>query len=297
VSPFSTLLAAILASGPAPAPGLTVTVSVASPAQGGLSLVTVTSERPLAALAMVDGETRTALERDASGTTFRGLLGVDLAAAPGAHPLVFETPDGSARLVWPMETSARKFRVQRLSVDPRYVEVPKEELDRVKADQVRVAEAYSRGSAVRLFTSFARPLKARSNGNFGVRRVYNGKTESIHAGLDLAAAEGTSVKAAGDGRVVLAGDLYFSGGTVLLDHGAGLFTQYFHLSRIDVKEGDDVTQGTRLGASGRTGRVTGPHLHWGAKLRGARVNPEDLLALPAWPLPPRTPPAEIDSPP
>jgi murein DD-endopeptidase MepM/ murein hydrolase activator NlpD len=279
--------AAVLAAGPAPepVPGLTVTASVSSPALGGVSLVTVTSEQPLAALVMVDGETRTVLERNASGTTFRGLLGVDLAAAPGARPLVFETPDGSTRLAWPLKVAAGDFRVQYLSVDPRYVEVPKEELERVKADQIRVAEAYSRGSAVRLFTSFARPVKARSNGNFGARRVYNGKTKGFHAGLDLAAAEGTSVQAAGDGRVVLAGDLYFSGGSVLLDHGAGLFTQYFHLSRIDVKEGDYVAKGTRLGASGHTGRVTGPHLHWGAKLHAARVNPEDLLALPAWPLP------------
>ena len=76
-----------------------------------------------------------------------------------------------------------------------------------------------------------------------------------------------------------------AGGTVLLDHGAGLFTQYSHLSRIDVKEGDTVAKGARLGESGHTGRVTGPHLHWGAKLFGARVNPEALLALPAWPLP------------
>lgn len=293
------LLAVLLAAGsdPAPAPGLTVKTSVVSPAQGRISLVTVTSDRPLEALVMVDGETRIALERDASGATFHGLLGVDLAAEPGERPLVFETPDGSVRLAWPLKVAAGNFRVQKLSVDPRFVEVPTEELDRVKADQVRVAEAYGRGSADRLFTSFARPLKARTKGAFGTRRVYNRKTESFHAGLDLAAADGTTVRAAGDGRVVLAGDLYFSGGTVLLDHGAGLFTQYFHLSRIDVKEGDDVAKGTRLGASGHTGRVTGPHLHWGAKLHGARVNPKDLLALPAWPLPARTPPAELDLPP
>ena len=283
------LLAALLAAGPGPGSGLTVSVSVRAPAQGGVSLVTVASDRPLAALVMVDGEARTALERDPSGTTFRGLLGVDLAAEPGARPLVFETPDGAARLSWTLEIAAGKFSVQKLSVDPRYVDVPKEELERVKTDQVRVAEAYARGSAVRFFTSFARPLKARSNGNFGARRVYNGKAKSFHAGLDLAAPEGTPVLAAGDGRVVLAGDLYFSGGSVLLDHGAGLFTQYFHLSRIDVKEGDAVAKGARLGASGHTGRVTGPHLHWGAKLHAARVNPEDLLALPAWPLSPTLP--------
>lgn len=287
MSLVGTLLAAVLAAGPAPTPSphLSVTASLASPVQGGVALVTVTSERPLPALVMVDGETRTELERDASGTTFHGLLGVDLAAAPGAHPLVFETPDGSSRLVWPLNIAAGIFRVQRLSVDPRYVEVPKEELERVKADQVRVAEAYRRGSAVRLFTSFARPLKAPSNRNFGARRVYNGKTKSFHAGLDMLAPKGTSVQAAGDGRVALAGDLYFSGGTVLLDHGGELFTQYMHLSRVDVKDGDIVAKGTILGLVGATGRVTGPHLHWGAKLHGARVNPEVLLALPVWPLP------------
>ncbi len=284
----SLLLAALIASGagPAPSPGITVTASIASPRQGDVVLVTVASERPLAALVMVDGEIRTALERAASGTVFRGLLPVDLAAPTGPRPLSFESPDESIRFPWKLEIRAGIFRVQKLSVDPRFVEVPKEEIERVKAEQARIAEAYRRGAPTRLFTSFSRPVKAISNGNFGARRVYNGKTKSVHAGLDLAAAEGTPVFAAGNGRVALAGDFYFSGGTVLIDHGAGLFTQYFHLSRIDVKEGADVEKGSRLGAAGHTGRVTGPHLHWGAKLRAARVNPEDLLALPVWPLPP-----------
>ncbi|HEX5855782.1 MAG TPA: M23 family metallopeptidase [Thermoanaerobaculia bacterium] len=281
------LAAAVLAAleAPAPAPGLTVRASPATPLQGGVTAITITSKRPLAALELVDGDTRFPLERTAGGTTFRGLYGVDLAAASGAHRVVFEAPDGAQRLAWTLKIAAGRFSVQRLSVNTRYVEVPKEEQERIKADQARVEEAYRRGSAVRLWTSFARPVNAPSQGNFGARRVYNGKTRSSHAGLDLAAGEGTPVAAAADGRVVLAGDLYFSGGTVLLDHGAGLFTQYFHLSRIDVKEGDTVAKGARLGASGHTGRVTGPHLHWGAKLFGARVNPEDLLALDAWPLP------------
>ena len=281
------LLAGVLAAGAAPTPssGLTVTASTAAPAQGGVVAILVTSEHPLPALVLADGDTRVSLERAGGGTVFRGLLGLDLAASTGARQVVFEVPGGATRVAWSLRVVAGRCRVQSLSVDPRFVEVPKEEQERVKADQARVAEAYRRGSTGRLWTSFARPVDAPSNGNFGARRVYNGKTRSFHAGLDLAAPEGTPVTAAGDGRVVLAGDLYFSGGTVLLDHGAGLFTQYFHLSRIDVKEGDTVTKGMRLGASGHTGRVTGPHLHWGAKLFGARVNPENLLALPAWPLP------------
>ncbi len=264
---------------------MTVTASSATPRQGGIVAITVRSERPLPELVLVDGKARIPLEREADGTVFRGLLGLDLAAPTGARDVSFETPGGEAPIPWSLRVVEAHFRVQRLAVEPRYVEVPEEELERVKADQARVAEAYHHGSPVRLWTSFARPLKAPSSGNFGARRVYNGKTQSFHAGLDLAAAEGTPVSAAGDGRVVLAGDLYFSGGTVLLDHGAGLFTQYFHLSRIDVKEGDAVVKGARLGASGHTGRVTGPHLHWGARLHGARVNPVDLVALPARPLP------------
>jgi murein DD-endopeptidase MepM/ murein hydrolase activator NlpD len=281
-------LAALAVSRPPALPRplwLTVTTSSSKPRQGAIVAFTVKSERPLAELLLVDGDVRTPLEREADGTSFRGLYGLDLDAATGARRVSFETPDGAISLAWSFRVVPGRFRIQRLSVDPRYVEVPEEELPRVKADQVRVAEAYRHGSAVRLWTSFARPLEGGSTGNFGARRVYNGKTESFHAGLDLAAAEGTAVAAAGDGRVVLAGDLYFSGGTVLLDHGAGLFTQYFHLSRIDVKEGDAVAKGTRLGSSGHTGRVTGPHLHWGARLHGARVNPEGLLALPAWPVP------------
>ena len=278
-------LAASPAPSPAPSPGLRVTASPAALNQGGVVAITVTSERPLEGLELVDGDSRIPLERAEGGKSFRGLVGADLAAASGARPLALEAPDGSARLAWTLKVAARRFRVQRLSVDPRFVEVPKEEEERVAADRARVDEAYRRGAPVRLWTSFARPVNAPSQKNFGVRRVYNGKTQSFHAGLDLAASEGTPVAAAADGRVVLAGDLYFSGGTVLLDHGAGLFTQYFHLSRIDVREGDAVAKGAVLGAAGHTGRVTGPHLHWGAKLHAARVNPEDLLALPRWPLP------------
>lgn len=286
---FALFAVAALAVSPAPAPsrapGLTVTASSARPRQGRIVAITVRSESPLNELVLVDGEIRIPLERGADGTVFRGLYGLDLAVSTGAHRVSFETPDGATPLAWSFRVASGRFQTQRLSVDPRYVEVPEEELPRVEAERVRVAEAFRKGSAARLWTSFARPLQGRANGNFGARRVYNGKTQSFHAGLDLAAAEGTPVAAAGDGRVVLAGDFYFSGGTVLLDHGAGLFTQYFHLSRVDVKEGQDVVKGACLGASGHTGRVTGPHLHWGARLFGARVNPGDLLALPVWPLP------------
>jgi murein DD-endopeptidase MepM/ murein hydrolase activator NlpD len=132
-------------------------------------------------------------------------------------------------------------------------------------------------------TAFELPVAGVSGGNFGVRRIYNGKERSRHNGVDFRAPTGTPVTAPAPGRVALAEELYFSGGTVILDHGAGLFTSYFHLSRIDVAKGDVVETGKALGAAGATGRVTGPHLHWSARFGAARINPLDLRRLPEWP--------------
>lgn len=263
---------------------LTATAVPKTLSQGGVAEIRVASDAPLTGLTLVDGDKRFPLERAASGRSFSGLLGVDLDAQVGAKEIVVEAADGGARLVLPLRVLRGAFRVQKLTVDPKYVEVPREEEERVKADAARVSAAYRSGEAARRWSSFARPV-AFEGGNFGARRVYNGKTQSFHAGLDMSAPKGTPVAAAADGRVALAGDLYFSGGTVLLDHGGGLFTQYMHLSRVDVRDGDIVEKGTILGLVGATGRVTGPHLHWAAKLHGARVNPAAFLALPAWPLP------------
>ena len=256
--------------------------------QGGVAEIRVASDTPIAGLVLVDGERRIPLERDPSGRSFGGLVGFDLDAKAGAREVVVETPDGEARLAFEVRIRRGRFKVQRLTLDPKYVEVPPSEEERVKADDARVHAAYAAAEPARRWSSFAPPLAAAGR-NFGARRVYNGKTHSFHAGLDMPAPAGTPVAAAAEGRVALAGDLYFSGGTVLLDHGGGLFTQYFHLSRVDVKEGDVVAKGAVLGLVGATGRATGPHLHWGARWNGARVNPLALVALPRWPVPPAAP--------
>ncbi len=269
---------------------LTATAVPKTLPQGGIAALTMASDTPLAGLTLVDGDRRVALERDASGRVFRGIFGVDLDAATGALDIVLESGDGGARLVVPVRVLRGGFHIQKLTVDPKYVEVPPEEQERVKADAARVSAAYRSADAARRWTSFARPVAAEGR-NFGARRVYNGATKSFHAGLDMAVPAGTPVAAAADGRVALAGDLYFSGGTVLLDHGGGLFTQYFHLSRVDVRDGEVVAKGAVVGLAGATGRVTGPHLHWGARWNGARVNPDALLALPAWPAPALAAPA------
>lgn len=125
---------------------------------------------------------------------------------------------------------------------------------------------------------FIRPVEGRISGNFGGQRIMNNIPKNPHQGMDIAAKEGTPVKAASDGNVVLAyPNLFYSGNVVVIDHGFGLQTIYAHLQEMKVKRGDKVKQGDIIGLVGKTGRVTGPHLHWGASLRNVRFNPQSLL--------------------
>ncbi len=127
-------------------------------------------------------------------------------------------------------------------------------------------------------SGFIRPVDGRISGQFGGQRIMNGVPKNPHQGMDIAAKEGTPVKAASDGEVVLAyPDLFYSGNTIVVDHGHGLQTIYAHLKDMNVKRGDTVKQGDVIGTVGKTGRATGPHLHWGASLRNVRFNPQSLL--------------------
>jgi murein DD-endopeptidase MepM/ murein hydrolase activator NlpD len=277
-----------ISAGECRAPALTVEMSSASPKQGGLVAVTVRSDVPLASAVASSAGRESPLERDAGGRLFLGLVGVDFESAVGARGLDFAIEGlcgdrHSARRR--LEVRSGKFPVQKLKVDPAYVEPPASELERIREDKEKVGRVWSSGDPHRMWNGpFALPVDAPARGNFGSRRVFNGKPRSSHEGADLAAPAGAPVAAPGPGRVALADELYFSGGTVILDHGAGLFTMYFHLSRINVKAGDAVAGGKQIGAVGATGRATGPHLHWGARLNRARINPLGLLELPAWPI-------------
>lgn len=127
-------------------------------------------------------------------------------------------------------------------------------------------------------SGFIKPVDGRISGQFGGQRIMNGVPKNPHQGMDIAAKEGTPVKAASDGEVVLAyPDLFYSGNTIVVDHGHGLQTIYAHLKDMNVKRGDAVKQGDIIGTVGKTGRATGPHLHWGASLRNVRFNPQSLL--------------------
>jgi murein DD-endopeptidase MepM/ murein hydrolase activator NlpD len=252
--------------------------------------VTLRSSVPLSRATLTDGQHRAVLESSngGDGRVLRGLWGVDFESAVGSRQVEVEAfgrcGDGSPHPAsWKFRVAPGNFPQQKLSVNPAYVEPPESEKERIARDREKVAAVWAAMPTPRVWDrAFVLPVEATPRENFGARRVFNGKTQSRHAGADLVAAEGSPIRAPAPGTVRLAEDLYFSGGTVIVDHGGDLFTTYFHMSRIDVKPGDRVAPGDVLGAVGATGRVTGPHLHWGARLNGARVNPLGLLKLPTW---------------
>jgi murein DD-endopeptidase MepM/ murein hydrolase activator NlpD len=218
------------------------------------------------------------------GDEWLAVIGVDLDTAPGTHPapIVVTYADGHAQHRNEAVTvSAGRYPTTELTVEPKYVELSPADQARADRDSRKIAAIYGSISPEMLWTGpFQMPLDGGGPGrNFGHRRVFNGQPRAPHGGADLRASVGTPVRAANRGRVVLAEDLFFSGNAVFLDHGFGLYTVYLHLSEMRKKPGDVVEAGEVLGLAGATGRVTGPHLHWGARILDARVDPFTLPGL------------------
>lgn len=218
------------------------------------------------------------------GDRWVAAVGVDLDSRPGDHAVdvTFAYEDGRTRTVRePVMVRAEQYPTTELEVEERYVELAPEDQARAEREAAETSAIYDTFTPERYWSGgFEVPVRGAKDGrNFGHRRVFNGQPRSPHSGADLRATTGTPILAANRGRVVLAKELFFSGNAVYLDHGHGLYTTYLHLSRIDVAVGDLVEQGEQLGLAGATGRVTGPHLHWGVRLLDARVDPFSLIRL------------------
>lgn len=177
--------------------------------------------------------------------------------------------------------TAKEFPLKQLWVKEEFVTPPPEFQDRIERESEIVNLVYSVVTPEWLGEGkFILPSSGEIVPNFGERRIFNNKPRSPHSGIDISAPYGTPSKASNSGKVVLARDLYFAGKTVIVDHGLGLFTIYCHFSQIKVKRGEFVKKGAVIGEVGATGRVTGPHLHWGVKLLKSRIDPLSLLSLP-----------------
>lgn len=199
--------------------------------------------------------------------------------ATGRIALAIESPDGSTRSR-EVEVVPRDWPVERVDgVPPSTVDPPPAIAARIRAEQARVSAARVRDDARTDFdVRLIRPVEGRISGRFGNQRVYNGTPGAPHSGMDIAAPAGTPVRAPAGGIVTFAdAGLYLTGGTLVLDHGFGVSSNFLHLSRIDVRVGDRVEQGQPIAAVGATGRATGPHLHWGMNWFDIRVDPQLVL--------------------
>ncbi len=265
-------------------------LSAPASSQGSLLLAELRSAKPLAEIAAKWGDQEIPFWQDAAPAAKgldvrRALLGVDLEKPAGKYDFAVSANTGGASpasCTAAITVVAGKFATERLKVAPNFVEPNPEQLAKAEEDSKKLRAIFATVTPEKLWSGrFRIPLDGvTTGGNFGRRRVLNGQPGSPHTGVDFPVPTGTPVHAAQAGRVVLAEELYFPGNTVLIDHGLGVYTLYGHFSEIDVKPGDLVEKGAVLGKVGATGRVTGPHLHWGLTINRARVNALAIVAKP-----------------
>jgi murein DD-endopeptidase MepM/ murein hydrolase activator NlpD len=201
------------------------------------------------------------------------VVGIPLAEKPGELKVKVSTPDGTTEV--PFRIADKSYRTQKLTIkNQRQVDPNPDDLKRISQETQRSDAALSKftPSATPVLQLIS-PVEGIRSDSYGSRRIFNGKPRNPHSGMDIAAPKGTPIRSPAAGTVVEAGDFFFNGNTLYIDHGDGLVTMYCHLDSIKVKLGDRVSQGDLIGTVGATGRVTGPHLHWGVALNRAMVDP------------------------
>ena len=262
------------------APAVDVQVAARSVSPGELVVLTITDARATSVDVRVFGRKSSAYALRAG--VWQALVGIDLDQKPGRYMANVEAHAGADvdRGAATLAVKPHAFATRSLRVDPGFVNPPDAVLVRIRNEAELIRDVTGRSAPDRLWNaSFVRPVPDPANSRFGTRSVFNGEARRPHGGADFLSAAGTPVRAPNAGRVVVARDLYFTGNTVIIDHGMGVVSLLAHLSAMDVREGQAVTPGEVVGRVGATGRVTGPHLHWGITIAGARVDPLSVLAL------------------
>ena len=281
------LFAMCLSSATIATPSLTITHNARSLQPGELVVLTIVSNTAFSTID-VKAFDHTLRAQALPPTATRphawiALVGIDLDVRPGGYAVSVSAtgPAGTAPSKDLLAVKAKRVATRRLTVDPDFVDPPASEAARIARESAALAAAWkgTAGPDPVPALAFITPVPQNANSAFGTRSVFNGKPRSAHSGADFPSPAGTPIKAPAPGKVVIADDFYFSGGTVIVDHGLGIVSLFAHMSKILVKAGDDVTQGQELGLVGATGRVTGPHLHWTLRVNGARVDPLSLVAL------------------
>ena len=220
------------------------------------------------------------LVSEAEKNVWYGFFGVDLMAEPGKRPLAVELPTTGQKLQLDIAVVKKDRGVRVLTLPKEMVELDQETLTRVRKESRVMKEVLGASPFVPMWNgTFTIPLEGEVVGVFGTRSIINGMNRSPHSGVDLRADEGTPVRSIQNGKVVLVADHFFSGKSVVIDHGGTIQSMYFHLEKVLVNEGEEVRGGQVIGLVGSTGRATGPHLHFGMRVNGARVDPLQFVAL------------------
>jgi murein DD-endopeptidase MepM/ murein hydrolase activator NlpD len=218
---------------------------------------------------------------DKQNGTYEGLIGIDMEARPGTYEMNVVATEGSGGIyleTFSLRVEEVDFGVQKLTLPSAMVDLDKKTLERVNKEEKKLNSLFGIFRDEKLWRgAFICPVEGEIITAFGLGRIINGRRRSPHTGVDLRADKGTPILACNNGIVVLVEELFFAGKSVILDHGLGFYSMYFHLSESLVKEGNRVDKGAVLGKVGSTGRSTGSHLHWGIRMNGARVDPLSLL--------------------
>lgn len=240
---------------------------------GGVAILDVPGEPDRAPVVTFDGN-RVMVLPGPNG--WRAIVGIALAREPGAASI--EIRSGKVTLTQGFTVAGKAYATQRLKVAPRHVDLSPADAARVEREQPHIRATLATFSeAAPVTMNFAPPVRGPRSSSFGLRRVFNNQPRNPHSGMDIAAPVGTPIYAPAPGKVIDTGDYFFNGNSVFVDHGQGLVTLYCHLSKIDVEAGTEVKTGDKLGEVGATGRVTGPHLHWGVALNRVFVDPALFL--------------------
>lgn len=214
---------------------------------------------------------------------YSALVGIDMDTKPGRYKLKIFITDRTGKkttMQHRIRVNYANFGTQKLTLPPDKVTLDEETLKKVELEKEKIGKVWDIFTEEPLWDGrFIQPVAGDMSDNFGLRRIINGEQKSPHTGIDVDAPEGAPVQASNSGRAVFTDDQFFSGKTLVIDHGLGLFTMYFHLSEILVTEGTPVKRGDIIAKAGKTGRATGPHLHWGVRLNGARIHPASLIRL------------------
>lgn len=258
-----------------------ISVAFRSAQPGELAIVTVTGDGP------IDHVHVRAFDRDIptfseDASSWRALVGIDLDTVPQTYPVAVDADvQGNAvHAIHELVVQPKQFATRNLKVDPTFVNPPAAVARRIEEETDLLNRVYRASAGQRLWSGeFVRPVAGLAVSRFGTRSVFNGEPRNPHGGADFMSPTGTPIKAPNAGRIVLARPMYFSGNTVVIDHGLGLFSTLAHLSAFSMHEGDDVKSGQVVGRVGATGRVTGAHLHWAVRANDARIDPLSLLAL------------------